>query len=111
MPSAPSRLSRSLGHIRAVSRKSTLTAGFVLAAVLVVGVFMLLAKGPELLLPIGPDQGTYSYLAETILRGGRPYVDAFDNKPPGTYYLHAAALAFVPPGERWEPACLSPATQ
>ena len=53
-------------------------------------------KEPELLLPIGPDQGTYSYVAERILDGQLPYVDAWDNKPPATYYLHAAVLALVP---------------
>src|SRR5437870_1867731 len=66
----------------------------------------LLVKEPELLLPIGPDQGTYSYVAERILAGGLPYVDAWDNKPPATYYAHAAVLALVPSSLRWSQSCL-----
>src|SRR5947209_6125799 len=74
-----------------------------LLLVLVLGVVI---KEPELLLPIGPDQGTYSYVAERILAGGLPYVDAWDNKPPATYYAHAAVLALVPAADRWSRSCL-----
>jgi hypothetical protein len=63
-------------------------------------------KEPEILLPIGPDQGTYSYVAERILAGGLPYVDAWDNKPPGTYYAHAAVLGLLPAADRWSRSCL-----
>jgi hypothetical protein len=76
------------------------------AALLVPLLIGLLTKEPELLLPIGPDQGTYSYVAERILAGGLPYVDAWDNKPPATYYAHAAVLALVPSDERWSRSCL-----
>jgi hypothetical protein len=65
----------------------------------------LAAKAPELVLPIGPDQGTYSYVAERILDGGEPYVDAFDNKPPLTYFAHAAVLGLVPAQVRWSQSC------
>ena len=68
-------------------------------------------KEPELLLPIGPDQGTYAYVAERILDGQLPYVDAWDNKPPGTYYLHAAVLGLVPRGDRWAGTCIQGTTQ
>ena len=74
-----------------------------LLLVLVLGVVI---KEPELLLPIGPDQGTYSYVAERILAGGLPYVDAWDNKPPATYYAHAAVLALVPAADCWSRSCL-----
>ena len=76
--------------------------------VLVLG---LLVKEPELLLPIGPDQGTYSYVAERILDGGLPYVDAWDNKPPATYYVHAAVLALVPRAVHWSGTCIPGANQ
>jgi hypothetical protein len=33
-------------------------------------------------------------------------VDAWDNKPPGTYYAHAAVLGLVPSAERWSRSCL-----
>lgn len=76
-----------------------------LTAVLLPLVLGLAAKAPELVLPIGPDQGTYSYVAERILAGGQPYVDAFDNKPPATYFVHAAVLALVPAAVRWDRSC------
>lgn len=64
------------------------------------------AKAPEIVLPIGPDQGTYSYVAERILAGGTPYKDAWDNKPPGTYYVHAAILSLLPQSTRWTRSCI-----
>ena len=36
----------------------------------------LLVKEPELLLPIGPDQGTYSYVAERILQQNAPLLES-----------------------------------
>ncbi|MBI4492498.1 MAG: glycosyltransferase family 39 protein [Chloroflexi bacterium] len=64
------------------------------------------AKAPEFVLPMGPDQGTYLYVAERILEGGAPYRDAWDNKPPATYYLHAGVLALLPPADRWDRWCI-----
>ncbi len=80
---------------------SILVAAAVLA--LLVGAIV---KAPEFVLPIGPDQGTYSYVAERILDGGLPYRDAWDNKPLLTYYVHAAVLALVPPSARWDESCI-----
>src|SRR2546426_4055419 len=88
------------------SRRGSWVLG--LLAALVVG---LVAKEPEILLPIGPDQGTYSYLAERILEGGLPYVDAWDNKPPATYYAHAAVLSLVPRSQRWAGTCIEGTSQ
>ena len=48
------------------------------------------------ILPLGPDQGLYITIGEIIKHGGVPWRDAWDNKPPGTYYLYAAALAAGP---------------
>jgi hypothetical protein len=76
-----------------------------IGAVLLVLAVGLAAKAPELVLPIGPDQGTYGYVAERILGGGEPYVDAFDNKPPLTYFAHAAVLGLVPTQARWSQSC------
>ncbi len=44
---------------------------------------------PSLLYPHGPDQGMFSYIGQTILLGGLPYVDAWDIKPPGVFYIYA----------------------
>jgi len=50
--------------------------------------------------PLGPDQGLYVTVGELIKRGGVPWRDAWDNKPPGTYYLYAGVLAAAPPYTR-----------
>lgn len=41
----------------------------------------------------GRDQGIYAVVAEAILRGGAPYKDAWDFKPPGIYFVYAFARA------------------
>lgn len=47
-------------------------------------------------LPIGPDQGLFTTIGEMINRGGVPWRDAWENKPPVIYYLYAAVLALAP---------------
>jgi Dolichyl-phosphate-mannose-protein mannosyltransferase len=98
-PARQAGVAQAFGHRARVRRSSLAWLGLAL----LVGA---LVKEPEILLPIGPDQGTYSYVAERILAGGLPYVDAWDNKPPGTYYAHAAVLALVPAADRWSRSCL-----
>lgn len=38
--------------------------------------------------PFERDEGVYAYIADAVSRGGVPYLDAFDNKSPGVYYLY-----------------------
>ena len=48
-----------------------------------------------LLYPYGRDQGIYTVVADTMLRGGAPYQDAWDFKTPGVFFVYALArLAF-----------------
>jgi hypothetical protein len=42
--------------------------------------------------PFERDEGAYAYVADTISRGGLPYLDAFDHKPPMVYYIYSAAF-------------------
>jgi hypothetical protein len=42
--------------------------------------------------PQGRDSGIFAYTAQVIVDGGLPYLDAWDNKTPGVYYVNAAAL-------------------
>ena len=42
--------------------------------------------------PFDRDEGQYATIAQTILRGGLPYRDAIEIKPPGTFYLYALAI-------------------
>ncbi len=41
---------------------------------------------------MGTDSGTFAYCGEIIYQGGLMYRDCWDNKPPGVYYLNAAAI-------------------
>jgi len=42
--------------------------------------------------PFERDEGDYATIAQNILRGGLPYRDAIEIKPPGTFYLYALAI-------------------
>lgn len=48
---------------------------------------------PILAYPFGRDQGAFACVADVILRGGTPYRDAWEIKPPGIYYLFSASFA------------------
>ena len=53
--------------------------------------FSLMAVIPRLFylnVPFERDEGAYAYVSDTIDRGGLPYVDAFDHKPPIIYYIY-----------------------
>jgi hypothetical protein len=41
---------------------------------------------------MGTDSGIFAYCGKVILDGGLMYRDCWDNKPPGVYYLNAAAI-------------------
>lgn len=43
--------------------------------------------------PFERDEGQYAYIAWRWLDGAMPYVDSFDQKPPGVYAIYAAAIA------------------
>lgn len=47
----------------------------------------------------GRDQGIYAVVARAMLEGGRPYKDAWDFKPPGVYFVYAAARALFGSGQ------------
>jgi 4-amino-4-deoxy-L-arabinose transferase-like glycosyltransferase len=53
---------------------------------------LVLASLPILLYPPGRDQAAYANIGQAILRGGLPYVDMWDIKPPPIYYLYALAI-------------------
>jgi hypothetical protein len=52
-----------------------------------------------LLYAYGRDQGIYAVVADTVLRGGMPYRDAWDFKPPGIYLVFAAVRAIFGPAQ------------
>jgi len=46
------------------------------------------------------DSGIFAYTGKIIRDGGLPYLDAWDNKPPGIYFINALAF-FVFGSNRW----------
>lgn len=42
--------------------------------------------------PMGTDSGAFAYIGRRILEGDILYVDVFDHKPPGVYWINALAL-------------------
>jgi Dolichyl-phosphate-mannose-protein mannosyltransferase len=42
--------------------------------------------------PFERDEGAYAYISDVIQRGGIPYLDAFDHKPPAVYYFYRLAV-------------------
>lgn len=65
-------------------------AAWILLSVLVV------ARLPSLVQPAGADQGLYAYVGQEISRGGLPYVDAWDQKPPAIHYTYALLYSMWP---------------
>jgi hypothetical protein len=57
----------------------------VLAATLILGSI-------SLIFPFGRDQGIHAFVADAMLHGKVLYRDAFDFKPPLTYFVHLLAL-------------------
>src|SRR5712691_6347835 len=47
----------------------------------------------------GRDQGIYAAVADVMLRGGMPYRDAWDFKPPGIFVIYAATRAVLGSGQ------------
>jgi len=46
------------------------------------------------------DGGIYAYIGSVVRAGGQPYIDAWESKPPGIFYLDAFAL-WIGKGYRW----------
>src|SRR3989442_3117155 len=47
---------------------------------------------PSLFYPLARDQGVFAYVGALILKGGWPYRDVWEVKPPGIYYTYAAII-------------------
>jgi hypothetical protein len=51
---------------------------------------------PSFVEPVGNDQNLYLYIGDRVLAGEVPYVDAWDHKPPGIYFLYGALRSVWP---------------
>jgi hypothetical protein len=69
-------------------RRTALWIGILALAVLL--------RVPLLPVPLERDEGAFARVGDAILHGAVPYRDIVDHKPPGVYYVYAAALRFVP---------------
>lgn len=67
---------------------------YLFASVLLIFGFAVLLRIPYLRVPVlVVDESLYAEVANTILEGRLPYKDAWDQKPPGIYYLYALIFA------------------
>ena len=57
--------------------------------VAVTTLLVLILALPILTIPPGRDQGTYLQIGQSLLEGKHLYVDLWDNKPPGIFYIYA----------------------
>ncbi len=57
---------------------------------------LLALRIPAWAAPVGSDQYLYLYVADRLLEGGVPYVDAWDQKPPAVFFLYALLRAVWP---------------
>jgi hypothetical protein len=71
--------------------------GKALVVVLVGAIVFLLAQ--VIAFRYGRDQAIYAMVAEAMLRGGAPYRDAWDFKPPGIFFTYALARGLFGHGE------------
>lgn len=60
-----------------------------------VGLVVLFLLAQLLAFGYGRDQGIYAVVADAVLRGGAPYRDAWDFKPPGIHLVFAFARALL----------------
>ncbi|HWE51081.1 MAG TPA: hypothetical protein VG273_14910 [Bryobacteraceae bacterium] len=56
-----------------------------------------LLRLPGIGVPLDRDEGAFGYIGQVINRGGLPYLDALDHKPPVAFFINAFALRLVPP--------------
>ncbi len=62
----------------------------------VVLIGLLALRLPAVAEPAGNDQSLYMYVADQIRHGGVPYLDAWDQKPPGVAFMYAALRTLWP---------------
>ena len=65
---------------------------------LIVGLVMIQAN--PLTTPLGRDNGFFLYAGSQVLKGNTPYIDFWDSKGPGVFYVNALGL-FIGKGTRW----------
>jgi hypothetical protein len=72
-----------------VPKERSLFLGWVLA---IIAVAVILSRLPEFFVPINRDSGLFAYAGWRVLHGAHPYIDFWDNKLPGVFYLNALGM-------------------
>jgi len=70
--------------------KSPMQPSHALVAVFFVAFVAL--RAPYLSLPLERDEGEYAYIAQRMIEGEIPYLDAFDQKPPAVFVVYRVAF-------------------
>lgn len=68
-----------------LNRRDITILGIIAGIVLVLSI-------PQIEMPLGRDQGIFAYHGFGLINGLVPYIDMWDHKPPGIYYLYTLAL-------------------
>ena len=64
-----------------------------IALALSVGLLVIAIRAPLMDLPLERDEGGYAYIAWRMTLGETPYLDWFDQKPPGIFAVYRVALS------------------
>jgi 4-amino-4-deoxy-L-arabinose transferase-like glycosyltransferase len=81
------------GSSQAVSRWAHL--GPLLLALAAAFGLALLLRSQTAAIPLERDEGEYAYIGQRWLRGEIPYLETFDQKPPGVFVVYAFCLRFI----------------
>ena len=65
------------------------------ALVLSIGLLVIAIRAPLMDLPLERDEGEYAYIAWRMTLGETPYLDWFDQKPPGIFAAYRVALSLA----------------
>lgn len=62
--------------------------------------FLVLEKSNPMSMALGRDAGAFAYIGNQIRHGDVPYLDVWDSKPPGVFFVNALGLILIK-GSRW----------
>ncbi len=60
-----------------------------------IGLLVIAIRAPLMDLPLERDEGEYAYIAWRMTLGETPYLDWFDQKPPGIFAVYRLAISLA----------------
>ncbi|MCG3130510.1 MAG: hypothetical protein FLDDKLPJ_01272 [Phycisphaerae bacterium] len=91
-PNTPARETGPGAPARSASHRAEIAAIWFLAAAVFVTTRAAIVE-----IPLERDEGEYAYIAQRLLAGETPYLDQFNQKPPGVFVFYAAGMALGGP--------------